>query len=169
MAVVVVKCDVLCFKNYFPLLLFGRKKGVLIPRPYPLNVRFTQGKGVDETGMHVCIHTYARILQCRDVKRLPYAALLQQRGGKQFIGTHVRGDPAVVHQHDAVNGTVKHVLYAVFYYDDRGVGGFLYLINELDCRLSGGGIEVGKGFVKEEEGDVIHHYAGQGNPLLLAT
>ena len=62
---------------------------------------------------------------------------------------------------------VEYILQPVFDDDHGAAGALLNVVNELNGLLAGGGVQVGKGLVKEQHIHLIDHDAAQGYPLLL--
>ena len=108
---------------------------------------------------HICRKGYAGILQRRDVKRLPDAALRQKIGAQKRIRTAVKADTSIFHENDSVYRPVEHILHPVLNDNHRTARVLLNFVNQADGLLAGSRIQVGKRLVKKENVHVSYHHA----------
>ena len=66
---------------------------------------------------------------------------------------------AILHQDDSIHRAIQYVLHTVLDDDDGAAGSLLNLINQDDCLLAGGGIQIGKGFIKQQHVHISDHDA----------
>ena len=149
----------------------GRLGGGLTVEPVPhlLFLPLRQGQFGQKGGMHIGGQRHPGIFESGDIQRLPDAALLQDGRAQKPVGSVVKGDAALVHDHHPIHLAVEHVLQPVLDDDHGAAGALLDLINELDGLLSGGGVQVGQRLVKQQHVHLSHHDAGQADPLFLSA
>ena len=109
----------------------------------------------------------ARIAHGRQVQRLPDAVFGQHMGGQQLVRAQVSQNSTLIDQDDAVHIAPQHILQPVLNDQHGGIGLVLDLVDQLNGLLAGGRVQAGKGFIKHQNFNLIHHNARQADALLL--
>ena len=109
----------------------------------------------------------ARIAHGRQVQRLPDAVFGQHMGGQQLVRAQVSQNSTLIDQDDAVHTAPQHILQPVLNDQHGSIGLVLDLIDQLNGLLAGGRVQAGKGFIKHQNFNLIHHNARQADALLL--
>ena len=101
------------------------------------------------------------------VQRLPDAVFGQHMGGQQLVRAQVSQNSTLIDQDDAVHIAPQHILQPVLNDQHGGIGLVLDLVDQLNGLLAGGRVQAGKGFIKHQNFNLIHHNARQADALLL--
>ena len=104
-----------------------------------------------------------RIAHGRQVQRLPDAVFGQHMGGQQLVRAQVSQNSTLIDQDDAVHIAPQHILQPVLNNQHGGIGLVLDLVDQLNSLLAGGGIQAGKGFIKHQNFNLIHHNGMAGD------
>ena len=114
-------------------------------------------------------HGNLGIAERGQIKRFPDAVIHQHFPGQKLLRRQISHNPALIHEYNPIHPAPEHVLQAVLNDDHRRARALLYAVYQFYGRPSRRRIQVGQGLIKEKRLHLLHHNAGQTDPLFLSA